>query len=135
MSSRIDSVAARLETAIRMNMVTKSMKGVSVGMTKGLNSMNVTELSRVMDKFEKQFEDLDVKAAYMDDAMNTTTATQTPVDQVDDLIKVVAEQNQLELGDAFLEAGPVGTKVPEVSVPVSKSQEDDLATRLANLRN
>lgn len=112
MASRIDAVGARLETAIRMDTVNKSMQGVVKGMSKGMASMNVEEMAKTMDKFEQQFEDLDVKSGYMEDAMNTTTATQTPADQVDDLIKYVADENQLELGDAFLEAGPVGTIVP-----------------------
>jgi hypothetical protein len=64
LASRIDAVASRLETAVRMNAVTKSMKGVVRGMDKGLASMDVDKISATMDKFERQFEDLDVKAAY-----------------------------------------------------------------------
>ena len=47
-----------------MNAVTKSMQGVVRGMDKGLASMDVDKISATMDKFERQFEDLDVKAAY-----------------------------------------------------------------------
>ena len=47
-----------------MNAVTKSMAGVVRGMDKGLASMDVDKLSATMDKFERQFEDMDVKAAY-----------------------------------------------------------------------
>ena len=47
-----------------MNAVTKSMAGVVRGMDKGLASMDVDKISSTMDKFERQFEDLDVKAAY-----------------------------------------------------------------------
>ena len=64
LASRIDAVASRLETAVRMNAVTKSMAGVVRGMDKGLASMDVDKISSTMDKFERQFEDLDVKAAY-----------------------------------------------------------------------
>uniref|UniRef100_A0A7S2L033 Uncharacterized protein n=1 Tax=Leptocylindrus danicus TaxID=163516 RepID=A0A7S2L033_9STRA len=134
MASRIDAVAARLETAIRMDTVNKSMQGVVKGMSKGMASMNIEEMSKTMDKFEQQFEDLDVKSGYMEEAMNTTTATQTPADQVDHLIKYVADENQLELGDAFLEAGPVGTTVPSQPEKVA-ADKDDLAARLANLRS
>lgn len=134
MASRIDAVAARLETAIRTEQVNSSMKGVVKGMSRGMASMNVEQISKTMDQFERQFEDLDVRSGFMEDAMNTTTATQTPADQVDTLIKMVADENSLELGDAFLEAGPVGTKVPETEKPV-EAEKDDLATRLANLRN
>ena len=36
LASRIDAVASRLETAVRMNTVTKSMKSVVKGMDRGL---------------------------------------------------------------------------------------------------
>uniref|UniRef100_A0A7S1Z7S6 Uncharacterized protein n=1 Tax=Trieres chinensis TaxID=1514140 RepID=A0A7S1Z7S6_TRICV len=134
MASRIDAVSSRIETAVRMNQVTSSMKGVVKGMEKGLQSMNIEQLSATMDKFESQFEDLDVKTQYMEGAMNATTATSTPAEQVDELITMVADENNLELGDAFAEAGPVGKKAPEVKQPEKESVQDDLEARLANLR-
>jgi len=132
MASRVDAVASRIETAVRMGEVTKSMQGVTKGMSVGLQSMDIDKLSKTMDTFERQFEDLDVKAAYMDGAMNATTATATPAEQVDDLISMVADENNLELGDAFQEAGPLSKKKPEVEQPAAVA--DDLEARLANLR-
>jgi len=134
MASRIDAVSSRLDTAIRMNQVTSSMSGVVKGMSKGLAAMNVDKISKTMDTFEKQFEDLDVKAGYMDDAMNATTATSTPAEQVDELIRMVADEHNLELGEAFSEAGPVGKKTPTVAKPKANSEADDLEARLAALR-
>jgi charged multivesicular body protein 1 len=127
-------VASRLETAVRMNTVTKSMKGVVKGMDKGLASMDVDKISATMDKFERQFEDLDVKAAYMDTAMNATTASATPVDQVDELVMMVADENNLRLGEEFSDLRPVG----RIKEPEKKVEEEvaplDLEARLANLR-
>lgn len=135
LGSRIDAVASRLETAVRMNSVTSSMKGVVKGMDKGLASMDVDKISNIMDKFEQQFEDLDVKAAYMDTAMNATTASATPVDQVDELVKMVADENNLKLGDEFGSMLPVGKiKEPEKKEEEEVPVQDDLEARLANLR-
>jgi len=133
LSSRIDAVAARVETAVRMGTLTKGMKGVTKGMEAGLANMDVDQISKVMDKFEQQFEDLDVKSAYMDDAMANTTSSSTPVEQVDELVKMVADENNLELGHAFSELStPVGAKVPEPEK--AKPETNDLEARLANLR-
>jgi charged multivesicular body protein 1 len=119
-----------------MNQVTEGMKGVVKGMGNSLNSMNVEALSKLMDTFETQFEDLDVKTQYMEGTMNATTATSTPAEQVDDLIGQVADANNLDLGDAFREAGPVGKKVPDAPKPEKAvGVQDDLESRLANLRN
>lgn len=133
MASRIDACSSRIETAVRMNQVTEGMRGVVKGMDKGLSSMDVEKISKLMDKFEQQFEDLDVKTQYMEGTMNATTATSTPAEQVDELISQVADANNLELGEAFSEAGPVGKKTPTISKP--NAETDDLETRLANLRS
>jgi len=135
MASRIDAVSSRLETAVRMNNLSTSMAGVVRGMSTGLQSMDVDKMAATMDKFESQFEDLDVRTQYMDDAMNSTTASTTPADQVDTLIQIVADENQLELGEAFNDVGPVGKKVPQPSVAEASKTTDDLEARLANLRS
>jgi charged multivesicular body protein 1 len=49
-----------------------------------------------MDKFEAQFSDLDVQTSYMEDAMGSTTAVSTPQDQVDPLIREMAEEANIE---------------------------------------
>lgn len=111
------------------------MKGVVKGMDKGLASMDVDKISATMDKFERQFEDLDVKAAYMDTAMNATTASATPPDQVDELVMMVADENNLRLGEAFGDLRPVGRiKEPEKKEEVEEAAPLDLEARLANLR-
>jgi len=144
MSSRLDACCSRIETAVRMNQVTDGMKGVTKGMGKSLQAMNIEQMSQLMDKFEQQFEDLDVKTQYMEGTMNATTATSTPAEQVDELIGRVADENNLELGDAFTEAGPIGNKLKPVVEPAKVEPKktavgvsagtDDLEARLANLR-
>lgn len=96
--------------------------------------MDVDKISQTMDKFEQQFEDLDVKAAYMDQAMNATTASATPVDQVDELVKMVADENNLTLGDAFGDLQSVGKLKEPEKKEEEKPVQDDLEARLANLR-
>ena len=136
MASRLEACCSRIETAVRMNQVTDGMKGVVKGMEQSLGAMDIDKLSVLMDKFETQFEDLDVKTGYMENSMNATTVTSTPADQVDTLISRVADEHNLQLGDAFSEAGPLGKKTPTISNPnTAKPGEDDLEARLANLRN
>jgi len=145
MSSRIDACSSRIETAVRMGQMTGAMQGVVNGMSTGIASMNIEKISKTMDKFEQQFEDLDVKTQYMDGVMNSTTATTTPTDQVDSLIQYVADANNLDLGEAFTEAGPIGNKLPSLKQPFGREQQqtqqpvalsvtDDLEARLNGLR-
>lgn len=87
----------------------------------------------VMDKFESQFEDMDVQADYMESSMNGANAVTTPQSEVDELLQQVADEAGLEMKH---ELG--GAAVPAESLP-SPSQgvkePDELMERLARLRN
>ena len=99
---------------------------------KAINSMELTKISEVMDKFETQFEDLDVHTSVMENAMGTATTTSTPASQVDDLIKQVAEENGLEVVAALpsTASGTIGE-----TVKASATTDDPLSRRLAALRD
>jgi charged multivesicular body protein 1 len=79
----------------------------------------------VMDKFEQQFEDLDVQTEYMENTMGQTTAMTTPQDQVEELMQQVADENGLELQQTLPSSNH---PIKETEVPV------DLSERLAKLR-
>lgn len=82
-----------------------------------------------MEKFEQQFEDLDVKVGIMDQSMGNTVATSTPQDQVDELISKIAEQNNLEITQLPGAANTLpGTKTSNV-------QLNEMEAKLAALRN
>merc|ERR1719502_569122 len=101
LSSRVDAVASRLESAIKMQQVTKSMGSVVKGMDKVLGSMNVEQISKVMDQFEKSFEDMDVRSEYVESAMNSSTTAAMPEEQVDELMQMVADEHGLKMSDVF----------------------------------
>ncbi|XP_028338603.1 charged multivesicular body protein 1B2 isoform X3 [Physeter macrocephalus] len=92
MSARVDAVAARVQTAVTMGKVTKSMAGVVKSMDATLRSMNLEKISALMDKFEQQFETLDVQTQQMEDTMSSTTTLTTPQNQVDMLLQEMADE-------------------------------------------
>jgi charged multivesicular body protein 1 len=81
-----------------------------------------------MDKFETQFEDLDVQSSYMENAMGTTTATATPQDEVDLLMQKVADEAGLEM-NASLTSAETPRRIGPTEV-----EEDRLGERLRALR-
>eukprot|EP00753_Platysulcus_tardus_P020401 PLAT8024.1.p2 GENE.PLAT8024.1~~PLAT8024.1.p2 ORF type:complete len:115 (+),score=65.94 PLAT8024.1:530-874(+) len=111
------------------------MKGVVKGMDRVLRSMDTERISAAMDSFEKQFEDLDVRSAYMEGAISSTTAMSTPEEEVDGLIRMVADEHGLEVAadlDAAGEVSSLPAAAPvEEEAPASK--EDELAARLRAL--
>ncbi|KAI9795612.1 MAG: Vacuolar-sorting protein SNF7 [Piccolia ochrophora] len=133
LASRIDAVSSRVQTAVTMRQVTGSMTNVVKGMDHAMKSMDVEKISAVMDKFETQFEDMDVATGYYENATSQATATATPQDDVDRLIGQVADEAGVELNQELGEAGkvdPVATKKA-----VTEGEEDGLGDRLRALRS
>eukprot|EP00771_Trimastix_marina_P000103 gnl/Trimastix_PCT/1107.p3 GENE.gnl/Trimastix_PCT/1107~~gnl/Trimastix_PCT/1107.p3 ORF type:complete len:208 (-),score=43.95 gnl/Trimastix_PCT/1107:112-735(-) len=132
LSSRLDAVASRLESAMRMNSVTASMGSIVQNLDSALNAMNIERVSQVMDQFERQFENLDVQSEYVESAMTQTTSLTTPADQVDRLIQEVGDAHGIEVGQMMTvpSAAPVPQAVPAQSV----QNQDELAARFNRLK-
>jgi len=97
LSARVMAVYNRVETAAKMNAVTNNLAGVVKNMTSIMSStMDVEKLSETMDKFEKQFEDLDIATKVMENTMQSTTATAMPEQQVENLLQEVADEYNLQ---------------------------------------
>ena len=89
------------------------------------------QISTVMDKFEGQFEDLDVATAYYENATSSATAVGTPQDAVDSQMNQVADEAGVELQTEMNSAEPP-RRVAQASTEV---EEDGLGDRLRALRN
>ncbi|KAI1234898.1 Charged multivesicular body protein 1b, partial [Lamprotornis superbus] len=105
MSARVDAVAARVQTAVTMG-----------------------KISALMDKFEHQFETLDVQTQQMEDTMSNTTTLTTPQNQVDMLLQEMADEAGLDL-NMELPQGQTGS----VATSVASAEQDELSQRLARL--
>lgn len=125
LSSRLDAVASRLDSAVKMNQITGTMTGVVGTLDKALGQMDVNRIATVMDTFEKQFEDMDVRSSYVEQAMGNSTALSTPDDQVESLMAEVADEHGLEL------SSEMGKAVPRKTADKS---EEDLSERLKKLQ-
>ena len=136
LGSRIDSVAARLETAIRMKDLSKAMTSTVKGMSNVMKSMEVDKIASTMEQFEKAFEDMDVKSGYMEGAIDASTSMTTPPEQVDALLEQIAAANGLEVGNMLDSAGTLkNTNVNPATEQVQAPAADDLEARLKALRD
>lgn len=129
LSSRIDAVASRVQTAVTMRQVTGSMANVVRGMEGAMKTMNLEKISLVMDKFETQFDDLEVATGYYETATSSVTATGTPQEDVDRLLNQVADEAGVELHQELVAATPSKQKVGP-----TEQEEDGLGERLRALR-
>jgi len=85
-----------------------------------------------MDKFETQFEDLDVATGYYENATASATAVATPQDDVDKLLLQVADDAGIELSLQMNSTQAVPASNPDAET--RKGVEDDLGERLRKLR-
>lgn len=135
LSAKLDGVSSRLKTAQAMQNMSKDLGRVTQALGGALKKMDLEEIAKVMDKFEGQFEDLDVHASVMENAMGSAMSSTAPVDQVEALIKQVADENGLEV-QAQLDAARAGSApLPVAEEQASTSREDDLEKRLRAIRN
>lgn len=101
-----------------MRSVSQNMVGVVKGMDAAMKTMDLEKIQKVMDKFEEQFEDLDVAVGAYEGATSSATAVGTPQEDVDRLLNEVADQNGLELGQKL------DVKVPDNTVQVTEAEEE-----------
>eukprot|EP01006_Ploeotia_vitrea_P044729 TRINITY_DN66859_c14_g4_i1.p2 TRINITY_DN66859_c14_g4~~TRINITY_DN66859_c14_g4_i1.p2 ORF type:complete len:201 (-),score=57.09 TRINITY_DN66859_c14_g4_i1:1858-2460(-) len=128
LSSRMDAVSARVNTALKMKQVSGQMGKVVKGMDKILATMDPEKIAKVMDKFETDLENLDVTTEYMEGAIGSSTSLTTPEDQVTGLMAEIIDENNMNL-QIDINNTTIGHKDP-----VAEQQQDDLAQRLAALK-
>lgn len=133
LSSRVDAISSRVETAVRMKSVTRSMANIVRAMDQSMKEMNLEKMTQVMDQFEQQFEDMDVQSEYVEKTINQTTALSTPQEQVDTLIAQVADENGLELGEQLGQVAK--NKQPAAKEKSVDEEQDELSSRFMKLKN
>ncbi|CAL9736313.1 vacuolar protein-sorting-associated protein 46 [Monosporozyma servazzii] len=131
LSSRVDSVASRVQTAVTMRNVSQSMASVCKGMDKALAGMNLQQITMIMDKFETQFEDLDTSVNVYENMGVSSDAIMVDNDKVDELMGKVADENGIELR----QTAKTDT-LPDIqnTESVDNEKEDRLAQKLKALR-
>jgi len=130
LASRLKAVGANLNRAIIFNETTESVKIVVKEMDKSAREMRLDRLSALMMKFEKSFDGLDIRMMETETAMNSTTSSTMPSDEVDALIREVSEANGLEFEDYMNDLTPGSATTSQ-----AEKQQDELSVRLAKLRN
>ena len=92
--------------------------------------VNLLQISAVMDRFETQFEDLDVATGYYENATSSATAVATPQDEVDKLMGQVADEAGVELSQEMNTATPA----KGIAAQPEEERGDKLGERLRALR-
>lgn len=136
MAARVDAVSSRVQSAMMTQALVKQMGGVVKGLDRIMQTMDLEKISATMGKFEDLFQDLDVHTEVMESTMGAATTLSTPQDQVEGLMRQVAEESGLEVLDKLAD-NPVSTREPQMlagTQSLSSQEEAQLSSRLAALR-
>eukprot|EP00392_Amoebophrya_sp_AT5.2_P008598 g8626.t1 len=137
LAARMDAVASKLETAEKTQSMTQNISDTIPQLDAALMQMSPEGIATNMDRFEKIFDDLDVRTEYITSAVDQTTASVTPANDVDNLIQQVADQHSMDVSSMLtrddlkdpLTAPALG------QAPKGEVVGEDLESRLAALRS
>lgn len=136
LSSRLESVASKINSAIMMKQVTKQMSGVCRGIDSALGTNDLAQVMGVMDKFEEQVGQLDLMDETVQNSIGSAMGSMAPESEVDSLIEEVGAENALDVSD-MLSKNSVATHeatMPEQVAERPREEDVALSQRLAALR-
>ena len=112
-----------------MQAVSRAMGDTVKGMSSAMKAMDPERISKTMEEFEKNFEDMDVRSAYMEGTMEATTSMTTPPEQVDQLIQMVADEAGLKVVGNLDTLGPVGNGLPQQQAAPASGDTEIIITK------
>lgn len=127
LASRIDAAASRVETAVKMQAVTKVMTATVKGMEKVLTAMDPMQVAAVMDQFEQQVGSMDVSLQTMETTFNSAQSSVVPTNEVDTLMEQIADAHNIETRSKISGA-------QKADDPVFEKQDKEMTDLLEKLK-
>lgn len=101
LSSKVDAVHDRLQSAYQTQKLTDNMRDLTARMGQAMGAMDLVKVNEVMGGFEKVFDNLDINSEFMDRAMDNVNAGSSEEKDVNGLISQIADEHHLKLESEF----------------------------------
>ncbi|GAV04008.1 hypothetical protein RvY_14356 [Ramazzottius varieornatus] len=142
MRANIQAVSLKITGLKSTNAMAQAMKGVAKAMGQMNKQMNLPQIQKIMQEFEKQSEIMDMKEEMMNDVMDDAMGDDNDEEETDLIVSKVLDELGLQIADQVgaLPIGqgtvaPAGAAVKKPAAAVGGSDLDaDLEARLENLR-
>ncbi|KAL5240100.1 hypothetical protein ACI65C_007510 [Semiaphis heraclei] len=155
MKANIQAVSLKIQTLKSQNAMGQAMKGVTKAMQNMNRQLNLPQIQRILQEFEKQSEVMDMKEEVMNDAMDDAMEDEGDEEETDQIVTQVLDELGLQLTDQLSglpsASGSISVattgKVPIVAqdgggssaaggaaAPQPNDADADLQARLDNLR-
>jgi len=148
MKANIQAVSLKIQTLRSQNAMAQAMKGVTKAMQNMNRQLNLPQIQRILQEFEKQSEMMDMKEEIMNDAIDDAMEDEGDEEESDAVVAQVLDELGLQLNDQLnnlpqanaslsIAAGKTavaaGAGGGGATAPVSDA-DADLQARLDNLR-
>lgn len=145
MKANIQAVSLKIQTLRSQNAMAQAMKGVSKAMMSMNRQLNLPQIQKILQEFEKQSEIMDMKEEIMNDAIDDAMEDEGDEEESDAVVSQVLDELGLQLTDQLsglpeatgslsIASGKTATPVAGAAGGPSNDADADLQARLDNLR-
>lgn len=142
MRANIQAVSLKIQTLRSQNAMAQAMKGVTRAMQNMNRQLNLPQIQKIMQEFEKQSEIMDMKEEMMNDAIDDAMGDDEDEEESDAVVTEVLDELGLQLSDKLTDLPEAGGSLSAAAqknkaAPAAAAVGDadaDLQARLENLR-
>lgn len=109
MKANIQAVSLKIQTLKSQNTMAQAMKGVTKAMQSMNKTMNLPQIQKILQEFEKQSEIMDMKEEMINEAMDDAMEDEGDEEETDAVVSQVLDELGLQLNDQL-------SGLPQVSV-------------------
>uniref|UniRef100_A0A6P7GSF9 Charged multivesicular body protein 2a isoform X1 n=1 Tax=Diabrotica virgifera virgifera TaxID=50390 RepID=A0A6P7GSF9_DIAVI len=101
MKANIQAVSLKIQTLRSQNTMAQAMKGVTKAMQSMNRQLNLPQIQRILQEFEKQSEIMDMKEEVMNDAIDDAMEGDDDEEETDAVVNQVLDELGLQLNDTL----------------------------------
>ncbi|XP_076351230.1 charged multivesicular body protein 2a-like isoform X2 [Tachypleus tridentatus] len=139
MRANIQAISLKIQTLRSQNAMAQAMKGVTKALKNMNKQLNLPQIQKIMQEFEKQSEIMDMKEEMMNDAIDDVMEDEEDEEESEALVSQVLDELGLQLSEKLTglpsEGGSLSADSEKNKPVVALTGADaDLEARLENLR-
>lgn len=143
MRANIQAVSLKVQTLRSQNAMALAMRGVTRALGSMNKQMNLPQIQRIMQEFEKQSDIMDMKEEMMNDVIDDVIGDEEDEEESDQVVAQVLDELGVQLNqklsdiptaNSTLSSTKTNTKQPVAAEGGNDDADADLQARLENLR-
>lgn len=99
MKANIQAVSLKIQTLKSQNTMAQAMKGVTKAMQNMNRQLNMPQIQKILQEFEKQSEIMDMKEEMINDVIDDAMEDEADEEETDAVVSQVLDELGLQLGD------------------------------------